>query len=226
MHPLFSFKSARLALIAAFLSSAAYAQLLITGHLTGGFTNSAGPNDTIFNAPDGSSAWMRSGIPETGADLQTAIEFTQKNFVNVGGGLVADDIFTVTNGRTLLGSTATAASFDLNLTLTAPEARSGLLTSIAFTIENTPNGAGNVDDNYGLSWSSIAPFYYAGYQVQFEFVAPDSFWLEENTSGPVGQLYVSFVPVPEPSTYAAMGAALLLGVVGFRRFRRPPVTPA
>jgi len=199
---------------------------MISGNLTGEFTDTPGTHDTIFNAADGSEAWLRSGVPETGDDLQTEIAFTQKDFANVGGGLVADNIFQVTNGRTLLGSTATAAHFDLTLNLTGPEAYSSLLTSIAFTIENTPNGDGNVDDIYGISWSAIEPFVYADHLVQFTFVAPDSFVLPENESTSIGELYVTFTPVPEPSTYAAFGAALLVGVIGYRRLRSRSITAA
>lgn len=209
----------RLALVAVLTGPLAHAQLLLSGKLTGEFTDSPGPNDTIYNAPDGSSAWFKSGIPEKATDLQTAIEFSQKDFTDIGPGLVADDIFKVTNGRTLLHSTATDAHFDLTLELTSPSSHSSLL-SIPFTIENTPNGDGNVDDVYGITAGPIAPFMIDNYKVQFTFVAPDSFTIHENNSAYVGQLYVNFTPVPEPSTYAAAGAALLMGLVGFRTFRR------
>jgi len=211
---------ARVAGLSALLVSAAHAQLSLTGYLTGSFTDTPGTHDTIFNAPDGSQAWIRSGVPETGADFQTAIEFSRKDFVNVTGGLVADDLFRVTNGRTLLGTTAKAAPFDLWLHLPAPEARSSFLTPISFDIENTPNGTGNVNDGYSITASPIAPFDYAGYRVQFEFVAPPTFEIPENSWTDVGQLYVTFTPVPEPSTYAALGAALLVGVVAIRRIRQ------
>lgn len=209
----------RLALVAVLTGPLAHAQLLLSGNLTGEVTDTAGPNDTIYNASDGSSAWIKSGIPETSADKQTAIEFSQKNFTDIGPGLVADDIFKVTNGRTLLHSTATDAHFNLTLALTSPESHSSLL-SIPFTIENTPNGDGNVDDVYGITAGPIAPFMIDSYKVEFTFVAPDSFILPENNSTYVGKLYVNFTPVPEPSTYAAAGAAFLMGLVGFRAFRR------
>jgi PEP-CTERM putative exosortase interaction domain len=221
-----TYKFARLAGLSALLVSAAHAQLFLSGYLTGSFTDTPGTHDTIYNAPDGSQAWIRSGVPETGADLQTAIEFNQKNFTNISGGLVADDIFRVTNGRTLLGTTATDAHFDLWLNLTSPDAHSSLLTPITFTIENTPNGEGNIDDVYGITASPIAPFDYAGYRVQFSFVAPATFELAENDSTYVGELYVTFTPVPEPSTYAAIGAALLVGAIAVRRFRQRRTFPA
>lgn len=213
------------ACLAVMLVPLASAQLMLSGNITGRFTGSqpgpGGPNETIVNAADGSSASFWSGIPETAGDLQTSIEFAQQDFTDIGPGLVADNIFNVTNGRTLLESTALGADFELNLALTSPEMHDIMpLTAIPFTIENTPNGEGAVDDMYSISWSAIAPFQVGNYMVQFEFMAPPMFSIEENTSLRVGQLWVNFTPVPEPSTYAAFGAALLVGVIGFRRLRQ------
>lgn len=220
MHLASVLNVARVAGLSALLLSTAHAQLSLTGYLTGSFTDTPGTYDTIFNAPNGSQAWMRSGVPETGADFQTAIEFSRIDFANVTGGLVADDLFRVTNGRTLLGTTAKSAHFDLWLHLTAPEAHSSVLTPIYFAIENTPNGTGNVNDIYGITAAPIAPFEYAGYRLQFQFVAPPSFEIPENSWADVGQLYVTFTPVPEPSTYAVLGAGLLVGAVAVRRVRQ------
>jgi len=199
---------------------AADAQLMISGKLTGEFTNAAGPNDTVTNAPDGSSASFVSGITYGEGSVPTSIEFTQKNFTDIGPGLVADDLFTITNGRNLLNSTATSAQFALSISLTSPEAHSGLLTTIPFTIDNTPNNGGLIDDAFTISAAPIAPFDYAGYRVQFTFVAPPAFQIPENQSMPAGALYVNFTPVPEPSTYALAGAALLVGLIGWRTVRQ------
>jgi hypothetical protein len=226
-NPRHSFKFARAAIAAALLATAAHAQLMIDGKLTGEFTNSAGPNDEVFNAPDGSSAWFKSGIPYTDDSVPTLIEFTQKDFSGVtSGGLVADDIFQVTNGRNVGGSTASSAQFDLWITLTAPEAHTSLLSPISFQIVNTENVGGLIDDQYGISSSSIAPFVYAGHWVKFNFVAPDFFTVHENQTTSVGSLYVTFTPVPEPSTYAAFGALLAVGLIGFRAYRRRQTTHA
>lgn len=227
MHSLKS-TLAWLALGAVIMTPIAQAQLLLTGKVTGNFTDTPGPNTTIYNAPDGSSAWLKSGIPEHAWDKQTAIEFAQKDFTDIGPGLVATDLFKVTNGRTLLFSTAKEAHFDLWLTLTSPVSHSTLLTPITFTIENTPNGPDpqSVDDNYTVAAAAIAPFKINDTLVQFTFVAPDSFSIKENADTYVGDLYVSFVPVPEPSTYGMIGAALLAGVIGFRAMRRRNATIA
>lgn len=211
---------AGLALGAALFATVAQAQLMIDGKLTGNFTNALGPNDSMYNAPDGSSAWFKSGLPYTDDSVPTQIAFTQKNFAGVTGGLVADDIFQITNGRNHGGSTSSSAAFDLWVTLTAPEAYTSLLTPISFMIENTENDPGLINDNYTITSGPIAPFIYAGHQVQFEFVAPEWITIAENQTASAGALYVSFTPVPEPSTYAAIGAALLVGVIGFRTYRR------
>lgn len=211
---------AGVALCAALFATVAQAQLMIDGKLTGNFTNALGPNDSMYNAPDGSSAWFKSGIPYTADSVPTQIAFTQKNFAGVSGGLVADEIFQITNGRNHGGSTATSAAFDLWVTLTAPEAYTSLLTPISFMIENTENVGGLINDNYTITAGPIAPFVYAGHWVKFEFVAPDWITIPENQTASAGALYVSFTPVPEPSTYAAIGAALLVGVIGYRTYRR------
>lgn len=220
MHSPLKFRYIAALCVAAMLVPLTQAQLLLSGNISGEFTDTPGPNDTIYNAPDGSSAWFRSGIPENTGDKQTSVEFAQQTFTDIGPGLVATDIFTVTNGRTLLLSTATEAHFDLHLQLTAPESHNLLLTSIPFTIVNTPNGPGSVDDVYSITSSPIAPFKVSDYLVQFEFSAPENFSIDENQSLAVGELRVSFTPVPEPSTYAAVGATFLLGIVGYRTMRR------
>lgn len=209
-----------LAIALTLLTSAAQAQFLLSGKITGVFTDSPGLNDSIFNAPDGSSASFVSGVPEHASTDPTKIEFAQQTFTDVGPGLIATDIFKVTNGRNLLHTTASHAHFNLSLELTAPTVLSTQLTTIPFTIVNTPNGAGSVDDDYGISSSSIAPFVINNTRVQFHFNAPGGFALAENASDFVGNLSVTFTPVPEPSTYALTGAALVLGVVGLRAFRR------
>lgn len=220
-----------LAFGALLLAPSAQAQLLLTGKVTGSFTDLPGPNTTIVNGPGGSFASFKSGIPEHATDKQTAVEFAQKDFTDIGPGLVASDLFKITNGRTLLHSTATSAHFDLWLTLTSPVSQSTLLTPISFTIENTPNGPDPlaVDDVYGISSSPIAPFKIDDTWVQFTFSAPAGVIIHENESAVVGNLYVTFTPVPEPATYGLIGASVLAGLVMLRTLRRrsaSPVQPA
>jgi hypothetical protein len=223
MHSAFK-NLVRAALAASLLSSIAHAQLLLSGRITGIFTDSPGLHDTIYNAPDGSYASFKSGVPEHSGFPQTMVEFSQQSFTDIGPGLVADNIFKVTNGRNWLGTTADAAHFDLWVELTSPESHSSLLTPVSFTINNTPNGNTNIDDAYHVSSSPIAPFKIDNTMVQFKFTAPSSFSLHENNAGFVGTLWVNFTPVPEPSTYALTGAGLLLGAALFRAMRRRSTT--
>jgi hypothetical protein len=223
MHSVFK-NLVRAALAASLLSSIAHAQLLLSGRITGMFTDSPGTHDSIYNAPDGSYAYFKSGVPEHPWFPQTMVEFSQQSFTDIGPGLVADNIFKVTNGRNWLGTTADAAHFDLWVELTSPESHSSLLTPVSFTINNTPNGNTNIDDAYHVSSSPIAPFKIDNTMVQFKFTAPGSFSLHENTAGFVGTLWVNFTPVPEPSTYAFAGAGLLLGAALFRSMRRRSTT--
>lgn len=208
------------AMAASLLSTVAHAQLLLSGRITGTFTGSLGSHDTLYNSPDGSYAYFKSGVPEHPWYPQSMVEFSQQTFTDIGPGLVADDIFKVTNGRNWLGTTADAAHFNLWVELTSPENHASLLTPISFSINNTPNGNTNVDDRFQVSSSSIAPFKIGDTLVQFKFSAPGSYSLHENASGYVGKLSVNFTPVPEPSTYAMAGAALLLGFTALRTLRR------
>jgi len=190
------------------------------------FTDTPGTYDSIYNAPDGSSAYFKSGVPDQAGGKQTMIEFAEQTFTDIGPGLVATDIFKITNGRNFLNSTAKSAHFDLWVELTSPEMVSSLLTPISFTLVNTPNGSGNVDDVYWLGSSPIAPLTIDDQKVQFTFSAPNGFTLDEKDSGYVGELSVNFTPVPEPSTYAVAGATLLLGLAGLRNMRRRSAGPA
>jgi hypothetical protein len=45
------------------------------------------------------------------------------------------------------------------------------------------------------------------------------FSIAENATIQKGDITVTFTPVPEPSTYAVMGSALLVGLVAYRRIR-------
>lgn len=231
-HPImYSLRLTRFILHAAsaavLLSSVAHAQLLLSGRIAGEFTDTPGTYDSVYNAPDKSSAWFKSGVPEHAWDKQTAVEFNQQFFTDIGPGLVATDIFKITNGRTLLGTTATSSHFNLWVDLTAPESQSHLLTAIPFTILNTPNGPDpqSVDDWYSITAGPISPFKVGDYMVQFTFTAPDNFSVHENTSAYAGTLTVAFTPVPEPSTYALGGAALLAGLVIMRARRRSQAGP-
>jgi hypothetical protein len=56
--------------------------------------------------------------------------------------------------------------------------------------------------------------------VQFHIhLDPLEFPVSENASVRKGDITATFTPVPEPSTYALAGSVLLMGMIGYRRFR-------
>lgn len=221
MHSLLRSHLARLVLAGALGGPLAHAQLMLSGNVTGMFTDASSGHTTVYNASDGSYDYFKSGVPQHSGDDPTMVEFWKQSFTDVGPGLVADDLFKITNGRNLLGTTASTAHFNLSLELTSPESSTHLL-AIPFTINNTPNEPNdqNVNDRFWISAGPIAPFVIDNTRVQFSFTAPSNFTIAEKDSMYVGSLYVHFTPVPEASTFALGGAALLLGFIGIRVLSR------
>ncbi len=206
--------------------SAANAQLLLSGHTTGSFVDLAEANTTVENAPDGSSAKFSTGIPWTDSS-QSIISFTNATFSDVGSGeFIQAGLFEITNGMTLLGSGAPTAQFNLGLQLTAPEWQAIALSTITFHIDHTPNGAGGIPDTFSVSFDQPAAVKVGDYLVQFHVnFEPTHFQIAENATVQRGDVTVTFTPVPEPSTYAAFGAALLVGFVAYRRIRGVKTLP-
>lgn len=207
--------------------SLANAQLLLSGHTTGSFTDLSEANTTVSNAPDGSWASFATGIPY-GSSTQSKIYFQNATFTDVGAGEpIQVGLFDITNGKTLVGSGAPTAEFNIGLTLTSPTTDSVFISSILFHIDHTPNGPGSVPDTFSVSYEQPAPLHIAGYLVQFHVnVDPQEFQINEDTTLQKGDITVTFTPVPEPSTYAAIGAALLVGLVVVRRMRGDKSLPS
>jgi hypothetical protein len=210
-----------LAIGLALTCTVANAQLLLSGHTTGTFDDLAEANTTVSNAPDGSWATFRTGIPSPGS-VRSSIEFTNDTFTNIGSGApIQVGLFEITNGMTYIGTGAQVARFNLGLELIAPEWKSIALTTMHFHIDhtvNTPNSG--IPDTFSVSFDQPAPLMIQGYLVQFHInVDPLEFQIAENATVQRGDISVSFTPVPEPSTYAAWGAALLVGFVAYRRVR-------
>mgnify|MGYP001314955413 CR=1 FL=1 len=206
--------------------SAANAQLLLSGYTTGSFVDLAEANTTVENQPDGSWAKFSTGIPWEDSS-QSIIEFSNAAFNNVGSGeLIQAGLFEITNGMTLLGSGAPTAQFNLGLQLTAPEWQAVALTTIMFHIDHTPNGEGGIPDTFSVSFDQPDPIKIGDYLVKFHVnFEPTHFQIGENESVQRGDVTVTFTPVPEPSTYAAFGAALLVGFVAYRRIRGSKTLP-
>lgn len=211
---------AALALGTALTCSVATAQLRLSGHTTGSFDDLGEDNTTVSNAPDGSWATFHTGIAASGS-TQSKIEFTNVDFNDVGSGQpIQVGLFNITNGMTELGSGAPIARFNVGLQLTSPEWQTVALSTIMFHIDHTPNMVGAIPDTFSVSFEQPVPIQIQNTLVRFRVnVDPLDFQLAENATVQKGDITVSFTPVPEPATYAAWGAALLVGAVAFRRIR-------
>jgi hypothetical protein len=209
-----------LALGLALTCTVSHAQLLLSGHTTGTFDDLAEANTTVSNAPDGSWATFHTGIPVMGS-TQSKIEFTNVTFNNVGSGEpIQVGLFNITNGMTAIGSGAPTARFNVGLQLTSPVWQTVAISTVLFHIDHTPNLPGAIPDTFSVSFSQPDPIKVKNTLVQFHInVEPLDFQVAENATVQKGDITVSFTPVPEPATYAAWGAALLVGFVAFRRFR-------
>ncbi|QYM80776.1 choice-of-anchor K domain-containing protein [Horticoccus luteus] len=193
---------------------------MLSGHTTGSFTDLSEANTTVTNAGDGSFAVFKTGVPAPGS-FQSSIVFTNATFTNVtSGDPIQVGLFTITNGTTLIGSGAHYATFNLGLELGSPSLATLMLSQFNFTIDHTVNSPGLVPDQFAVSFTPPAPVLFAGYDVNFSILMDSAtFDLAEGASVVKGAVYVSFSPVPEPSTYAICGAALLGGLVLYRRLR-------
>jgi len=182
-------------------------------------------NTTVNNAADGSWATFHTGIPVLGS-TQSKIDFTNVTFSNVkSGDPVQVGFFDITNGMTKIGSGAQSARFNVGLQLTSPVWKTVAISQILFHIDNTVNPAKGpgIPDVFGVSFDQPAPIKVLNTLVQFHVsVDPQVFQVSENATIRKGDITVTFMPltpVPEPATYAAWGAALLVGFVAYRRIR-------
>lgn len=204
----------------------ANAQLLLSGRTIGSFDDLGQPNTTVTNAPDGSAAHFATGIPVAGS-VQSSVQFTSSPFANPNSGdVIHAGLLTITNGRTEIGSGAPTAMFNLGIELATPSAMTFALTPITIHIDHTINTpAGTNPDEFSVSFAQPAPMTIDNYHVQFWVnFDPAAFEIREDFTRTHGEVTVSFTPIPEPSTYAACGALLLFGLVGYRRFRSDKVT--
>ena len=209
-----------LALGLALACTGANAQLLLSGSTTGSFDDLAEANTTVMKSADGSTAKFYTGIPTPGS-TQSKIEFTHVAFNNVASGEpIQIGLFTFKNGITYLGTGAPEARFEIGIKLTSPVAEMVAVSVINFHIDHTPNTAGAVPDTFSVSFNQPSPISINNTLVQFKVnVEPREFQIAENATMQKGDITVTFTPVPEPSTYAAWGAALLVGFIAWRRVR-------
>jgi hypothetical protein len=208
----------------------ASAQLFISGKVFGEFAP-LNPGDrgfdytTITNTPSGSL--FASGAEYLGGG-QTSLNFSHQLFSAVGhGGTIAVNFLDVFNAPTLVGTTADTASLDLMIDLSLPNLAPFKLTTVVFGIDNTLNIDGNVADLFLFTFSPLKQIQIADTLVSFHTSFPSSFGtfpgqqVAEGSGATTGLITVSFTPIPEPSTYGLVAAALLAVVAGNRRTRRP-----
>jgi MYXO-CTERM domain-containing protein len=215
-----------LVLTAGLLAPVAHAQLRLSGYTTGSFDDLSEANTTVTNAADHSAASFATGIPVEGS-TQSKITFKNATFTNVGSGEpIQTGLFTITNGMTQIGSGAPTARFNLGLHLTSPGNQDIAINTITFHIDHTPNLPDAIPDVFSVSFNQPEPVKLQNTLVRFHVdVSPLDFKVPENATVQKGDIRVSFspvsfTPVPEPSTYAAWGAAVLLGLTGLRQYRR------
>lgn len=211
----------------------AQGQLLLSGSSHGTFVAPDHANTVVTNGSPVSL--FESGIPYRASDTQTSIRFTGESFSGVGDGDRLDlGQIDITNGMTLLGSTATSAAMDLYLNLPANGIAGFKLTTLMFAIDNTANNGTAVPDLFLIGHTGANPLWVNGRLVQFDlqltnpaFLTAPGAAIAEGSTGMEGLFaHVHFSPVPEPSTYAAWAAAVLLGLIGYRRFRGAGTLPA
>jgi hypothetical protein len=210
------------ALALAMLAPTVRAELILSGETTGSFEDLGQPNTTVTNDSSTDTAFWESGIPFPPTTLPTSILFQGQTFVDVVSGEPIDvGLFTIHNGIDLAGSTAPAALFDLGLSLTSPVIDAFGLTTFSFNIDNTLNDPTLLPDQYSVTFNQPPLMYIDNNLVRFTVVfSPPVVTVPEGGTTTRGDVFVTFTPVPEPSTYALWGVLLVAGIVAYGRFRK------
>ncbi len=224
-----------LILFAALAAPTARAQL-ITGRFWGKFEPLL-PGDrgfgftSITNAPFQSI--FRTGQQVGGGGVTTLTE-TSRSFSGKGNGdLLGANFLTMLNAPTIVSTTADHAFVDIFMNVPAHGIHNWLLTTLDIGIDNTLNtGSGGIPDLFLIAFTPLNSFTFGTTKVSFSLDFPPGFevspgaQIPERHSARTGELFVHFASaVPEPSTYAAWGALLLMGVAGWRKIRTRGVDP-
>lgn len=213
------------------LALPAHAQLTISGSSHGDFFDPGQLHTTVTNGPV--ISLFESGVPyrpnAPHFDTKTSIKFTGQTFTDLGDGDIAHlGQVNIKNGVTLLGTTAGWAAMDLFLNIPASGVWDFKLTTLLFTIDNTANTNGSaVPDLFFIGYTEPAALKLPEALVTFDlwfskpaFSTGAGASINEGKSA-TDDIYatLNFTPVPEASTYALWGAALLVGLVAIRRVR-------
>jgi hypothetical protein len=196
--------------------------LTLTGSTGGFFQGVSSGNTTVTNAPDGSFASFRTGVPVSGS-FKSGVEVAGSSFTNVSSGdTFALGVIKYYNGIPKIGTSSADALYDFYINIDSPTNNTFLLTTIKFGIDATINNADNKNpDLFTSSFTQPAPVLIDGTWVKFTINdLPASTQVKENTIVTLADVTVTFLnPVPEPATYGLMGALGLMGLAGYRRFR-------
>lgn len=184
---------------------------------------------SVINSSDVSL--FQSGVPSRPAHTQTSLSYSSAAFGPAGAGdQIELGTLLITNGRTLGGTTASWATLDVYLNLPEHGIADFKLTTLTFSIDNTENNGSLVPDQFLVSIGETNTLTVDGRKIAFDVQLTNPAFgigtgssIAESTSAEFGLFAnVHFTPVPEPSTYALLGAVLLVGVVAYRRLRPTP----
>jgi hypothetical protein len=178
---------------------------------------------SITNTPTDSQFITGQAADASGPTKLTLLD---SSFTNVGsGGVLAQDFLLIHNGYNKIGTTADHATADLMIDLPSLGVMGHYLTTLTVGINNTENLGTGTDDQYFVSFAPAPSHLDVGnMRIWFSLsfpgfdVAPGTA-IAERGDGMTGLLTVRFTPIPEPSTYALMGASVL-GLVILLRQRR------
>ena len=235
----FRTSSKLLASLAALLLSgaAAHAQLELSGSTYGVFSDPVGGMSNVISNSMPTSTFTTGNVmgKVSAANPHTSVKFSGDSGAT-GFDLTGDgdqDSFgkiTITNGMDLMKSTATGVTMELFANFTSIGLNNFDLGTLTFTFINTPDGTvpGGVPDTYIVTAGPLASFTHDGVKVGFTLMNTDTVNSFFDASGrAINEKKLAsenlilgvteFSIVPEPSTYALWGCALLGCAVLFRR---------
>jgi hypothetical protein len=204
------------ALIALLGANVASAQLFMSGS----FAGPTPANSIISNTAnsDAFSTGVSQGQPPAAGRNAVRVNATNPNspvaFVPAAPIAMGNLVYSNRSNHS-----AQAFSTAYNLTLNFTGGVSVVLNPIVFALDTTaPGGLGN--DQFGAVSGQFGQVTVAGDVYDYFISGLSSTFIAEGTatSAPVA-LFITFTPIPEPSTYGLIGAAGLIGLVVYRRRR-------
>jgi hypothetical protein len=202
------------------MANIASAQLFMSGS----FALPAPANTVISNAPNSDS--FSTGISQGPAPAagRNAVRFNAITgnapvaFVPAAPISIGNVVY---SNRTNFG--AQAFSTNYNLTLNFTGGISVVLNPIVFSLDTAVSG-GLGNDQFGAISGLFGQVTIAGDVYDYAISGLSSVFVAEGTatSAP-NAVFITFTPIPEPSTYGMIGAAALVGFAVYRRRRAAKV---